>query len=226
MTSILSGAHDPMLVVLSMGVATWASFVALNVASRIGSSTGWTRIGWIVAAAHLYPDITLTAAVEQIGLVPYTLLAAGDNVWNFGAGVTAPLFHDGVLRAQERAAEDNFDSARATYQQVVLQSFAQVADTLDALAHDTRLLGEQRTALDSSRRSLDLTRRAYQADDIALLQVLDASRLYQRARLGYAQAEAQRYVDTAQLFLAMGGGWWERSGLTQGGVELNRAAAR
>lgn len=53
-----------------------------------------------------------------------------------------------------------------------------------------------------------------------------ASRLYQRARLGYAQAEAQRYVDTAQLFLAMGGGWWERGGLTQGGVELKRAAAR
>jgi len=178
-----------------------------------------------VATAQLYPDITLTAAVEQIGLAPHTLLTAGDNIWNFGAGVTAPLFHGGALRAQERAAEDNFDSARATYQQVVLQSFAQVADALDALAHDTRLLGEQRTALDSSRRSLDLTRRAYQAGDIALLQVLDASRLYQRARLGYAQAEAQRYVDTAQLFLAMGGGWWARDDLNQAGTEPNRTLA-
>ncbi|HYL32579.1 MAG TPA: efflux transporter outer membrane subunit [Stellaceae bacterium] len=178
-----------------------------------------------VAAAQLYPDITLTATVEQIGLAPHTLLTAGDNVWNFGAGVTTPLFHGGALRAQERAAEDNFDSARATYQQVVLQSFAQVADTLDALAHDTRLLGEQRAALDSSRRSLDLTRRAYQAGDVALLQVLDASRLYQRARLGYAQAEAQRYVDTAQLFLAMGGGWWERGDLTQAAPEPNRPMA-
>ena len=51
MTTILNGAYDPMLVLLSMGVATWASFVSLNVASRIWSSTGWTRIGWIVAAA-------------------------------------------------------------------------------------------------------------------------------------------------------------------------------
>lgn len=42
----------------------------------------------------------------------------------------------------------------------------------------------------------------------ALLQVLDASRRYQRARLGYARAAAQRYLDPAQLFLAMGGGWW------------------
>ncbi|MGH6968649.1 MAG: TolC family protein, partial [Stellaceae bacterium] len=101
---------------------------------------------------------------------------------------------------------------------------AQVADTLDALDHDTQLLDEQRAALESSRRSLDLTRRAYQAGEVALLQVLDASRLYQRARLGYAQAVAQRYVDTAQLFLAMGGGWWQRGALTQAGTEPNRAS--
>lgn len=178
-----------------------------------------------VATAQLYPDITLTAGVEQIGLAPHTLLTAGDNIWNFGGGVTAPLFHGGALRAQKRAAEDNFNSTRATYQQVVLQSFAQVADSLDALVHDTRLLAEQRAALESSRRSLDLTRRAYQGGDVALLQVLDASRLYQRARLGYAQAEAQRYADTAQLFLAMGGGWWARADATQAGTEPNRPAA-
>jgi len=178
-----------------------------------------------VAEAELYPDVTLSAQVEQIAAAPHTLLTASGNVWNFGAGVTAPLFHGGALRAQERAAEDNFNSARATYQQVVLQSFAQVADALDALRHDTVLLGEQRAALESSRRSLELTRRAYEAGDIALLQVLDASRLYQRARLGYARAEAQRYLDTAQLFLAMGGGWWQRPDLTQAGREPSQTPA-
>ncbi|MDE2228105.1 MAG: TolC family protein [Alphaproteobacteria bacterium] len=74
------------------------------------------------------------------------------------------------------------------------------------------------------RRSLGLTRRAYQAGDVALLQVLDASRLYQRARLGYAEAAAERYLDTATLFLAMGGGRWERPDLTRAGREPNRAA--
>ncbi|MGH7013474.1 MAG: MHYT domain-containing protein [Stellaceae bacterium] len=51
MTGILNGTYDPLLVLLSMGVATWASFVSLNVAARIWSSAGWARIGWIVAAA-------------------------------------------------------------------------------------------------------------------------------------------------------------------------------
>jgi outer membrane protein TolC len=38
-----------------------------------------------------------------------------------------------------------------------------------------------------------------------VLQVLDAERLYQNARLGYVRAQAQRYMDTVQLFLALGG---------------------
>jgi outer membrane protein TolC len=60
---------------------------------------------------------------------------------------------------------------------------------------------------------------AYVAGNVALLQVLDAERLYQRARLGYVRAQAQRYLDTAQLFLAMGGGWWDHPELAAPGKE-------
>jgi outer membrane protein TolC len=36
---------------------------------------------------------------------------------------------------------------------------------------------------------------------------LTAQQQYQRARLGYVQALAARYADTAALFLALGGDW-------------------
>ncbi|MGH6975722.1 MAG: MHYT domain-containing protein, partial [Stellaceae bacterium] len=85
MTSILNGAYNPMLVLLSMGVATWASFVALNVASRIWLSTGWTRIGWIVAAAtamgggiwsmHFIGMLAFSLPVPVEYSVPTTLLS-------------------------------------------------------------------------------------------------------------------------------------------------------
>lgn len=39
-----------------------------------------------------------------------------------------------------------------------------------------------------------------------VLQVLDVQRRYRQARLGYARAQAQRYLDSAQLFLALGAG--------------------
>ena len=46
---------------------------------------------------------------------------------------------------------------------------------------------------------------SYHEGNVGVLQVLDAERLHQQARLGYVRAEAQRYSDTAQLFLALGG---------------------
>ena len=54
---------------------------------------------------------------------------------------------------------------------------------------------------------MNLTRTSYAAGEAKLLEVLDAERLYEQARLGYARAKAQRFSDTAQLFVAMGGGW-------------------
>src|SRR5665213_3596317 len=52
MTGTLQPTYDPMLVLLSMGVATWASFVSLHVAGRIWRSEGRARMAWIVAAAQ------------------------------------------------------------------------------------------------------------------------------------------------------------------------------
>ena len=53
--------------------------------------------------------------------------------------------------------------------------------------------------------SLDLARISYKEGNAGVLQVLDAERSYQQARLGYVRAVAQRYFDTVQLFLALGG---------------------
>jgi len=41
------------------------------------------------------------------------------------------------------------------------------------------------------------------------LQLIVAERAYQQARLGMVTAQARRLQDTAQLFVALGGGWWE-----------------
>ena len=59
--------------------------------------------------------------------------------------------------------------------------------------------------------SLRLTRLSFSAGNVGVLQVLDAQRQYQQARLGAVHAQAQRILDTAQLLLAMGGGWWEKA---------------
>jgi len=51
-----------------------------------------------------------------------------------------------------------------------------------------------------------LTQKGYRVGNAGYLQVLDARRLEQEARLGEVQARSQRYLDTVKLYLATGGG--------------------
>ena len=125
------------------------------------------------------------------------------------AGLTQPLFDGGARRAERRAALADFKATAADYQQTVLQSFGQVADILEALTHDAALLAAQQHALDMASESVRLQRINYARGGVGILNLLDAQRQYQRARLGYVQAQAQRYQDTTQLLVAMGGGWWD-----------------
>ena len=43
------------------------------------------------------------------------------------------------------------------------------------------------------------------------MQVLTAQQSYQTAAIALVKARAQRYADTAALFQALGGGWWNRA---------------
>ena len=48
---ILEGQYDPRLVVLSCFIAVFASFASLNLADRLRSSTGTTRLVWLSSAS-------------------------------------------------------------------------------------------------------------------------------------------------------------------------------
>ncbi|MGA7538783.1 MAG: efflux transporter outer membrane subunit [Steroidobacteraceae bacterium] len=159
-----------------------------------------------VATANLYPQIALTAALAQEALTPAQLFNASSTAWSLIAGLTQPLFDGGTLRAQRRASLDALHASAARYQQVVLDSFGQVADLLDALDHDAQLVAAQANARDTSEATLELSRQSYQAGNSGLLQVLDAQRERQRAELGFLRAQSRQYLDTIQLLLAVGGG--------------------
>jgi NodT family efflux transporter outer membrane factor (OMF) lipoprotein len=167
-----------------------------------------------IATARLYPQLTLTASVSQQSTQLSHLFEKSANAWGLAAGLTGPIFDGGTLRAERRGAQAAARAAVADYEQAVLTAFGQVADVLTALDHDTEQLSAQQKALDTAAANLDLTRQSYQVGNSGVLQVLDAERLYQQARLGYVRAQAQRYQDTAQLYLALGGATPAQAGPT------------
>ena len=157
------------------------------------------------ATADLYPNITLTGSWTTTSTSGSGLFESNGDVWSIASGLTAPLFSGGSLRAQRRAAIATLAAQLATYRETVLQAFGQVADTLNALQHDAEAMNAQQAALEASQATLDLTQQSYEAGQTSFLQLLVAQRLYQQARIGVTRAQSQRYLDTVQYFLALGG---------------------
>lgn len=163
-----------------------------------------------VATANLLPQVTLTGGLGWQSLNASTLFTSANKVWSIGSNLAQPLFHGGALLASRRAAWDAFDQARSQYKQTVLLAFQNVADSLRAIEDDARTLEATRAAEVASRQSLKLTRQQYTLGGVSYIDLLVADTQYQQTRIARIQAQAARYNDTAALFTALGGGWWNQ----------------
>jgi NodT family efflux transporter outer membrane factor (OMF) lipoprotein len=165
-----------------------------------------------VATANLFPQLNLTGSIGSESTAARDLFGAGTATWSAGASLLQPLFHGGELRYRRRAALADLDRAAAQYRGAVLSALQDVADTLRALESDARSLRAQLEAESAASDALDISKKQFQAGGISYVAVLNAQRLYLQARQSRVQAQAARYADSAALFQALGGGWWNRKG--------------
>ena len=163
-----------------------------------------------VATANRLPQFSLTAEYGSLALTPAALFTPAAAIWTLGATGTQPIFHGFTLLHQERAAKAAYDMAEAQYRNTVLGAFQNVADALRALQLDAATLKAQQRAVRAASDTFDLSRGQYRLGAITYVTLLNAERSYQQARLALVQAQAARYADTAALFQALGGGWWNR----------------
>ncbi len=166
-----------------------------------------------VATANRLPNFALTSNAGSMALVFGKLFAGGAGFWDIGVGVAQPIFDGGTLLHRERAAKAAYTLASEQYRSTVLTAFQNVADTLNALQQDADALKAAAAAKDAAAVTLNLARKQFQAGYVNYLALLNAEQAYQQAVINLVQAQANRYADTAALFQALGGGWWNRPDL-------------
>ena len=164
-----------------------------------------------IAVANRLPNFALTADVGSMAVVLGKVFAGGTGFWDVGASVTQPIFEGGTLLHRERAAQAAYTQASEQYRSTVLTAFQNVADTLNALQQDADALKAAAAAKDAAAVTLDLAKKQFQAGYVNYLALLNAEQAYQQAVINLVQAQANRYADTAALFQALGGGWWNRA---------------
>ena len=164
-----------------------------------------------VATANMLPQITITGSYGQDASTYANIFSPASNVWSLIGSLTQPIFKGGQLLHQRRAAVAAAQEAAANYKATVITAFQDVSNTLYALQADADALVAQTAAERSAAGSLTLVQAQYKSGGASFLQVLTAEQSYQTAAVALVKARAQRFADTAALFQALGGGWWNRT---------------
>jgi NodT family efflux transporter outer membrane factor (OMF) lipoprotein len=167
-----------------------------------------------VATAKLLPDFTISASIGTIATRIGDLFVPGSGIWNTGLNLLQPVLHGGELIHKRRAALAALEEAGAQYRSTVLAALQNVADVLRALEADGRQLQVQQAAKQVTQEALTIAREQFQAGAISYLSLLDAERNDRQASIALVKVRASRYADTAALFQALGGGWWNQAQTT------------
>ncbi len=160
-----------------------------------------------VDTAALYPNLTIAASWAQSAIDPSTLFEGASTGWSIGPSLTAPIFHGGALHAHVAHANAAQRRALAGYQETVLEAFVQVADVMSAIGNAQATLLAQLQAVTTAETNVRNAQFAYSNGAGTLLNVVDAQRQANRARLGAVDAQVSLYQNIAALYVASAADW-------------------
>lgn len=161
-----------------------------------------------VAEAARFPSFTLSASYAQQTTRLNELFTRPGGVWSAGLDMAAPIFRGGELSARAKEARERYAQAEADYRGTVLTALVEVADGLEALHNDAASSAQHTAAVAANTANRDLAEAQFRAGKVTELEVLIAEEQYRGAALAQVRADAQRFADVAELFRALGGGWW------------------
>jgi NodT family efflux transporter outer membrane factor (OMF) lipoprotein len=160
-----------------------------------------------VAKSAYYPTVTLGAqgGVESdlIGQV----FSAASTQWNAGPSANEVLFDGGLRKAQVSYAQAQREQATALYREQVLSAFRDVEDQLSALRVLEQEAAVQERAVAAARKSTELSTLRYKRGLAAYLEVLTNQTVELTDERTAAALVSRRIVASAQLQMALGGGW-------------------
>jgi multidrug efflux system outer membrane protein len=160
-----------------------------------------------VAKAAYFPQLSLTGLVGYESTNTASLVNWQNTIASLGAGVTAPIFTGGRLRAGVDQAQATYRSSLAQYEKTVLLSYQQVEDQLTALRYLGTQAHLQQLAVADAQRTEQIALQRFKGGVDSYLTVVTAQQSVLMNEQTAAQIAGQREIDSVVLIKALGGGW-------------------
>jgi NodT family efflux transporter outer membrane factor (OMF) lipoprotein len=163
-----------------------------------------------VAVANMLPSLTLAANRGYTATDLASLFTGPSIFWTVAGSATQTVFDGFNLLHTERAAQALYEQAAWNYRTTVIGAFQNVADSLRAIQNDADAVKASSDFEKAAKISLDLAQQQMQTGNANVLLLLNAQVTYENAVISLVIAQANRVSDTAALYQALGGGWWNR----------------
>ena len=189
---------------------------------RLAAETA--RVG--VAEAARYPGFNLSGSIGLEALRFSALGNGGADTYSLLAGISAPIFNAGRLRAQVEIQDAVREQALIGYEQTVLNALGDVENSLVALAKSRERERALGNAAISARNAALLARNRYSAGLIDFQSVLDTERSMLVVEDSLASTRADGISALIRLYKALGGGWSPPESQTRHGGESPQAETK
>ena len=159
------------------------------------------------AEAEHYPTVYISGSFGLDSLTLGDLFDWDSRFYNFGPGITLPIFRGGQIVANVKIKTEQQKAALASYEQTVLSALADVRTALAGVTQEQERLTQLRLGVQAAQAAYEIAANKYNAGLGDFFDVLDAQRQLQtldEARVISEGAIAQQQV---ALYKALCGGW-------------------
>jgi NodT family efflux transporter outer membrane factor (OMF) lipoprotein len=160
-----------------------------------------------IAKAAYFPSLNLFGNGGWQAADIARLANVQSTFWAVGANVAENIFTGGSRRAQLQFAKAGYDASVASYRDTVLNAFREVQDDVTGLTVLDQAKQSQQQAVDSARRTLDISTDRYKGGLVNYLDVVTAQQNLLTNEQEMAVIQGQRLITSVLLVKAIGGGW-------------------
>jgi outer membrane protein, multidrug efflux system len=163
-----------------------------------------------VARKYFYPSITLTATGGIYAYDLPKLFDASSTFWNLIAGLTQPIFNQGLNRQRLKTAEANQEEYLATYKKTLLTAAQEVVNAMHGYQTATEKIALRTSQIGYLEKSVDYTMELLKyTSSTNYTDVLTSEVNLLSAQLNSINDKMQQLESIVSLYQSLGGGWKE-----------------
>jgi outer membrane protein TolC len=160
-----------------------------------------------VARTYFYPSLVISASGGFNGASVSSLFTPGSMVGSIAAGLTQPIFNQGINRARLRVAREAQLQALLAFQNIVLVAGQQVSDDLSAYQSTLQKTNLRDNEILNLQKAVDYTQQLVRYSSANYTEVLTAQQSLLSAQLNQVNDRLQQLQSIVNLYRDLGGGW-------------------